>query len=66
MAWDRKLEGILVVILAGWVLFLNFTEVHTLKELKVDLLLSFLVFGDVMHGVCSHALAAFLRRLFQT
>ena len=66
MAWDRKLERILVVILAGWVLFLNFTEVHTLEELKIDLLLSLLVFGDVMHGVCSHALAAFLRRLFQT
>ena len=66
MAWDRKVKDFLEVILAGWVLFLNFTEVHTLEELKVDLLLSFLVFGDVMHGVCSHALAAFLRRLFQT
>ena len=66
MAWDRKVKDFFEVILAGWVLFLNFTEVHTLEELKVDLLLSFLVFGDVMHGVCSHALAAFLRRLFQT
>ena len=66
MAWDRKVKDFFEVILAGWVLFLNFTEIHTLEELKVDLLLSFLVFGDVMHGVCSHALAAFLRRLFQT
>ena len=66
MAGNRKVEDFFEVILARWVLFLNFTEVHTLEELKVDLLLSFLVFGDVMHGVCSHALAAFLRRLFQT
>ena len=66
MAWDRKVEDFFEVILAGRVPFLNFTEVHAFEELKIDLLLSFLVFGDVMHGVCSHALAAFLRRLFQT
>ena len=45
---------------------LDLFEVHALEELQIDGLLGIILLGDVEHLIGGHALAALLRRWFQT